>query len=321
MGSPDGNGSSTGEGRKGALLLLRGGGSNHAVGSDDRASSLPSANALRPDSNLSLGWYRPAEPEDRPPGRGHRDQWSTHEASGQEDDQPARLTAAAARLDLGAGPAPGDVGDGPLGARRPRPRPRSSPRGGLGRETGLVGLAKLRRLAAIRLAPGAPEVRKPRLPAVVGALLLVALVSAGVAALEQAGSGRHGARAQVGSALNPSQLRRMFLSEGTSRLDALSRAPAVMSVKQPSAIHTRRTSGTARGPASRGSRTGGPRISSNSGNSTPVSHAAATTQPVSPGIPGARTNSGATPPAETPAQTMPVQRSPVQQKPTQQTVH
>ncbi len=49
MESPDGNGSSTGKGRKGALLLLRGG-SNHAVDSEGHTSTLPSANALRPDS-------------------------------------------------------------------------------------------------------------------------------------------------------------------------------------------------------------------------------------------------------------------------------
>jgi hypothetical protein len=72
MGSPDGNGSNTGEGRKGALLLLHGRRPTEADGTSERASTLPSSNALRPDSGLNLGWYRPAAPGDRPADAGDR---------------------------------------------------------------------------------------------------------------------------------------------------------------------------------------------------------------------------------------------------------
>ena len=102
MGSPDGHGSSTGEGRKGALLLLRGGRRTEADGTSERASALPSSNALRPDSNLNLGWYRPAAPEERPGASGKRDGWSSHDGPPQADEQQSIVTAAATRLDLGA---------------------------------------------------------------------------------------------------------------------------------------------------------------------------------------------------------------------------
>ncbi len=85
MESPDGNGSSTGEGRKGALLVLRGG-SNDAVDPESHTSTLPSANALRPDSNLNLGWYRPAARDDGGQESRRRDHWSGDQESGQTDE-------------------------------------------------------------------------------------------------------------------------------------------------------------------------------------------------------------------------------------------
>ena len=119
MRSPDGNGRSTGEGRKGALLVLHGGRRGGREDTGERASAVPSSNALRPDSNLNLGWYRPAEPVgSRPPGVGADDR-STAERSTQNGGHDGALAAAAARLDLGPGPALlHDADEFPLGARR-----------------------------------------------------------------------------------------------------------------------------------------------------------------------------------------------------------
>ena len=195
---PDGHGSSTGEGRKGALLLLRGG-SSHAVDHEGDTSSLPSAKALRPDSNLNLGWYRPATPDDGAQESRRRDQWSGDQKSGQTDEHHARGRAAAARLDLDARPAPGNVPDSALCPRRPRRALACSSRAGRAREAGLgrEGLAKLQRWAAARFDPRAREVRKRPLAAVIGALLLATLASAVVMALGQRGGPQRGGVAQI----------------------------------------------------------------------------------------------------------------------------
>ena len=180
MGSPDGNGSSTGEGRKGALLLVHGRRPTEADGTSERASTLPSSNALRPDSGLNLGWYRPAPPEERPADDGDR---NSHGAPRQADEPQSTVLATAARVDLRANPAPSDPSDSPLGARRPRGKPASSPQ----RETGLarVGVANVRRLAAALLGPVAREVRKR--PRAVGIAVVLLVAVAVVTAHEQPG--------------------------------------------------------------------------------------------------------------------------------------
>ena len=201
MGSPDGNGSSTGEGRNAALLLLRGGRQSEGDGTFERASALPSSNALRPDSNLNLGWYRPAAPDDASQESGKRDESTIDDEPGRADEQQSMVTAARTRLDLSVSQASCDLSDSPLGARRRREEPgRSS--GGRRRGNGRarVGLARRRRLAAVGLGPRARELGK-RPPAVgAAAVLLVCVAFATVTALDQPGS-PHPVTGHIGSAV------------------------------------------------------------------------------------------------------------------------
>lgn len=326
MGSPDGHGSSTGEGRKVALLLLRGRSPTEADGTSERASTLPSSNALRPDSNLNLGWYRPAAPEERPPASGGRDERSSRDDPGQADERQSTLTAAATCLDLGAEPAPSNPSDSPLGARRSRDRSTRGSQEGRRRAPGLARVrgARPARLAAVWVRPWAREVRKRPLAAGVSAALLVAVVFAAATAVEQP-SNLHGRAAQPGSALSASQLRRVFLSEVTSGLDALSRSEFKAAdgspVQRRSGSHAQRLSGTARGRASRSDRTKAARMSRSSGHSTPVGHAAATSESGAQGTSGTGMDAGTIAAPQSAAQTTPVQQAPLQQTSSQQPVH
>jgi hypothetical protein len=186
MRSPEGNGDSSGEGRKGALLLLRDR-PREADGTSKRASTLPSSNALRPDSGLNLGWYRPAAPEERPAAGADRNEWSSGDEPRGLEEPHSIVTATATRVDLRANPAPSDPNDSPLGARRPRRTPTGSSQHIRRRETGLapVGAATVRRWAAILLAPVAREVRKR--PRAVGTAAVLLVAFAVVTALEQPG--------------------------------------------------------------------------------------------------------------------------------------
>jgi hypothetical protein len=129
MGSPDGNGSSTGEGRNGALLLLHGGRRKQGNSTSERASALPSSNALRPDSNLNLGWYRPAASDDTSRESGERDESTIHDEPGRADAGQSMVTVATAPLDLSVNQASCDPSGSPLGARRRRDEPESSEQG------------------------------------------------------------------------------------------------------------------------------------------------------------------------------------------------
>ena len=318
MRSPDGNGSSTGEGRKGALLLLHGR-PTEADGTSERAATLPSSNALRPDSNLNLGWYRPAVPEDRPEDAADR---SSYGAPGQANEPHS--TALATAVDLRASPASSDPSDSPLGARRPRGTPAGSSQQTRRREPGLarVGVASARRMAAVLLGPVAREARKRQLAVGIAAVLLFAI--AAVSVLEQPAN-PHRNPAQPGSELSASQFRGVFLSEVTRGLAALSRISFNASIGTVAQVHSgspaHRPSRTARARASRSNHAMPARASASSGRSTRVSHAV-TSQSVSRGTRSAGVDSGTAASAETPAQTTPVQQSPVQQtSSSQQPVH
>src|SRR5579884_3749968 len=100
MKSPDGNGSSTGEGRKGALLLLRGGRRTAADRTSERTSAVPSSNALRPDSNLNLGWYRPATPEAGLRDFGKGEGRTSYDLPRWADEPESSVTANATSVDL-----------------------------------------------------------------------------------------------------------------------------------------------------------------------------------------------------------------------------
>ena len=320
MGSPDGNGSSTGEGRKGALLLLHGRRPTEADGTSERAATLPSSNALRPDSGLNLGWYRPAAPEERPADGGDRNEWSSPSEPRRQEEPHSMVTATATRVDLRANPAPNDPSDSPLGARRPRGTPASSPQ----RETGLarVGVANVRRLAAVLLVPVAREVRKRPRAVGIAAALLVAL--AAVSELEQPANPHRNA-ARPGSALGASQLGGVFLSDVTRGLAALSRSEFNASIGTMAPAHSgsraHRPSGTGRARASQSRHAIAAPISASSGRSTPVSHVAATSQSISHLTPSAGRDSATTAAAGTPAQTTSEQQAPAQQISTQQPVH
>ena len=327
MKSPDGHGSSTGEGREGALLLLRGGGPTNADNASQRALALPSSNALRPDSNLNLGWYRPATPDDSQRDGGERDEWPVHDEPGQTEEGRSTVAAAEMRLGLHAEPTPCDLNESPLGARRSRSRPAGSSHEARGRETGRarVALARLRRLAAVGLDPGARQLRK-RPPAVgVATVLLVLVAFAAVTALDQPG-GRHRGAAHIGSGIEASDLQREFLSKVASSLSVLSRSELRATVgtavqpRSPSDAHRRFEIARARGKQRNHTRAA--RISSTSSHSTPVSNTtAATSQSTSDSTPSAGSDSGTTTTPEAPAQTTPVQQTPVQQTGTQQPVH
>jgi len=318
MASPDGNGSSTGEGRKGALLLLRGRPPD-ADGTSERASTLPSSNALRPDSGLNLGWYRPAAPEERPADGGDRDQWSSRDEPRRLEEPHSKATATATRVDLRANP-PSDPRDSPLGARRPKGTLASSPQ----RETGRarVGIANVRRLAAALLAPVAREARKRPRAVGIAAVLLVALAAA--TALEQPAN-QHRNAAQSGSAHSANQFPGVFLSEVTRGLDALSRSEidaSLGSVAQAdSGSSAHRLSGTGRARASRSKHAIAARVSASSGRSTPVSHAAVTSQSVSQQTRSAGRDSATTAAAGRAAQPTSERQAPVQQTSTEQPVH
>lgn len=320
MGSPDGNGSSTGEGRNAALLLLRGGRRTQGNGTSERASALPSSNALRPDSNLNLGWYRPAVSDDALQESGKRDESTIHDEPGRADERQSMVTAVTTRLDLSVSQASCDLSDSPLGARRRRDEPGRS-EGGRRRESGRarVGLARRRRLAAVGLGPRARELGK-RPPAVgVAAVLLVCVAFATVTALDQPGS-PHPVTGHIGSAAEASQPQRGFLSKVASSLSALGRSGLEATVGTPvhrrsrSDAHRRSEIARVRGRQSNHTRTA--RISRASAHSTPVSHTA-----TSQGTSNAGSDSGTTSTAGAPAQTTPAQQTPVQQTSTQQSVH
>lgn len=319
MGSPDGNGSSTGEGRKGALLLLHGR-PPEADGTSERAATLPSSNALRPDSGLNLGWYRPAAPEGTRADGEDRDRWSSRDEPRRPEEPHSIVTATATRVDLRANPAPSDPSDSPLGARRPRGKPAISAQ----RETGLarVGVAEVRRLAAVLLGPVAREVRKRPRAVGIAAVLLVAIAAA--TALEQPAN-QHRNATQPGSAHSANQFPGAFLSEVTRGLDALSRSEINASLGSVAQAHSgssaHRPSGTGRARASRSKHAIAARVSASSGRSTPVGHAAVTRQSVSQQTRSAGSDSATTAAAGSAAQPTSEQQAPVQQTSTQQPVH
>jgi hypothetical protein len=224
MESPEGNGRSTDEGRNGALLLLRGG---LPVGGDDppdRASALPSSNALRPDSNLNLGWYRPAEREDSEGRSACVDDALRGRGVSQSSGEEPTIAAAAALLDLVPGPAPRDLGDLPLGVRRST---RNTPSGASldrARATrlGRGNLHTLRRWVEAGVATTARATGKRRMTVVAGGMLLLALLSGVAVVLVESGSPGHSARPPARSAL--SQLPRALLSDVTSSVASLGRA-------------------------------------------------------------------------------------------------
>lgn len=234
--------------------------------------------------------------------------------------------AAATRLDLGAQPTPSDLGDSPLGVRRSRNTLAGSSHEDRRRETGLVrvGVARLRRSAAVRPGSSTREGRKRPLAAAVAAVLLVAAAFAAMTALEQP-TRPHRDVVAIPSALNASHLQRQFLSEVSSSLGALSRseyrASVGASVQPGSRSHAHRPSGNARPRASHTNQTAAARVSTSSVHSTLVSHTAATSQSVSQGTSSAGSDSGTTAAPEGPAETTPVQQAPVQQTSTQQPVH
>ena len=319
MESPDGNGSSTGEGRKGALLVLRGGGPTEADGTSERATALPSSNALRPDSNLNLGWYRPAAPEGVLRQPGELDEWTVHDEPDRAREPQPTGEPAAIRLDFHAEPAPSDLNDSPLGARRPRDALTGSSQPSSRREAGIgrVEIAKLRPLAAVRLGRGARVFRRWALAAGIGAVVAVVLVFAAVTAPMQPGNQDQDV-AQTGSELSANQLGGGFLSTIAIRLDTLSqnefRAGSPEQSRSGSRAH--RWSEAPRARRRHSNHTGAVRSSTSSHRSTPVSHTAATSQSVSQGTSSARSDSGTTAAAEPPAET-----TPVQQTSTQQPVH
>lgn len=323
MGSPDGHGSSTGEGRKGALLLLRGGRRMEGDGASERASALPSSNALRPDSNLNLGWYRPAAPDGVLRDSGKLDEWTLHEQPDPASEPQPTGERAAIRLDFHAEPAPADLSHSPLGARQPRDEqagrsePLSRREAGLGR----VEIAKLRRLAAARLGRGARVFRRP-LAAGLGAVLALVLVFAVVTALKQSGNRRQDV-AQTGSELGASRLGGGFLSTVTLPLDTLSKHEFRVGGPEQSRSGRRahRWSEAARAHLGPTNHTGALRISTSSHRSTPVSYITATSHSVAQGTSSAGSDSGTTAAAELPAETTPVRQAPAQQTSTQQPVH
>ena len=323
MGSPDGNGSSTGEGRKGALLLLRG--RPPEAGTPERASTLPSSNALRPDSGLNLGWYRPAAPEDRFRESREGDESSSHDESGRGGERQSIAVAATTRLDLSANQASWDLDDSPLGARRPRGKPGNSEER-RARETGRarVGLARVRGLAAVGLGTRARELRRHPPAMVVAAGLLVVVAVATVSVLNQPGRQRRGP-AHIGSVVEAGQLQREFLSKVASSISALSgsdlKSTVDTAVQHRSGSDAHRRSETARARGKRSNHPTAVRISRSPGHSTPVSHVAASNQSNSQRTPSAGSDSGTTAAAETPAQSTPSQQTPVQQTSTQQPVH
>jgi len=330
MGSPDGNGRSTGEGREGALLLLRGGRAPEVDGASERASTLPSSNALRPDSGLNLGWYRPTAPEQRSQESRDQARPAGHDGPGRVDGREPMVRAAATPLDLRAESAPSDSSDSPLGARRPSNKlSGSSPHAGR-RETGLAHLAfaKLRRSSAVRLGPGAREVRKRALAVGLVAVLLAAVAFGAVSALEQPSNPRRDV-AQSGGAVSASQLRRTFLYAVASGVVALNRsgfgASAGIGIRARSGSDAHRLSETAGVRAGHAGHAAAARVSASSGRSDPVGHAAASGESASQRSPSVGSDSeiqAAHPPAQTSSdEQAPVQQAPDQPTSTEQPVH
>jgi hypothetical protein len=325
MGSPDGNGSSTGEGRNAALLLLRGGRRTGGNGTFERGSTLPSSNALRPDSNLNLGWYRPATPEDGSRALGERDESATHDEPARADERQPMVIAPATRLDLSANPASCDLDDFPLGARRSRDKAGHSEEGGArGSGWARVGLARLRRSAAVWLGAVAGEFRRRPSAMAVAAGLLVVVAFAAVIALDQPGRPYRGSQ-HIGSAVESSHLQGEFLSKVARSLSALSGTGSTSNMdgaaqhRAGSDAHPRSEIARAHGKQSNHPRAAS--ISRSFGRSTPVSHAAAGGESNSQRTASAGSDSEATATAETPPQGTPSQQTPVQQTSTQQPVH
>jgi hypothetical protein len=322
MRSPDGNGSSTGEGRKGALLLLRGGRRTDDNGPSDRASGVPSSNALRPDSNLNLGWYRPAAPEGVLREPGALDERAVPDETDRAGESQPTGEAAAIRLDLQAEPSPTDLNDCPLGARRRRDAPAGSSQAGSRRAAGLgrVEIATLRRVAAAQLGRGARAFR-PALAVGIGAALAVGLAFAAVAALEQPGH-QHQEVAQTGSEHSASRLGGGFLSAVASRLDTLSQNEFRAGGSERFGFGSRahRLSEALRTRRRQINRTIAVRTSTSSHRSTPISHTAVSSQSVAQGTSGAVSHSGTTAAVEPSSEITPVQQAPVQTS-TQQRVN
>jgi hypothetical protein len=297
--------------------MLRGGRRPEDGRVSERAATLPSSNALRPDSNLNLGWYRPAAPHDASRESGERDKSTIPDEPGRADERQSMVTAATKGLDLSVNQASCDLSESPLGARRRREEPGRSVRGRR-RENGRarLGLARRRRLAAVGLGPRARELGT-RAPAFcVAAVLFVSVAVAAVAALDQPGSPHH-----VAGHIGPqaSQPQREFLSKVASSLSALGRrdlkATLGTPVQRRSRSDAHRRPEIARVHGRQRNHTRAARISRNPAHSTPVSHAA-----TSGGTASAGSGSG-TATAEAPAQTTPSQQTPVQHTSTQQPVH
>jgi hypothetical protein len=111
----------------------------------------------------------------------------------------------------------------------------------------------------------------------------------------------------------------------TRGLAAVSRSEFNASIRTVAQAHSgnraHRQSGTGRARASQRRHAMAARFSASSGRSTPVSHAAATSQSVSQQTQSAGGNSATTAAAGTPAQATSEQQAPVQQTSTQQPVH
>lgn len=218
MASPDGNGNGTGEGRKRALLLLRGDGPTGPVDSDGRASSLPSANALRPDSNLNLGWYRPIEGE--PPA-----ERADHPFTGLPYPRDWQR-GAAAELDLEPVAAPNGAAGSPLGARRPT-KPAAA-----GAAAMPSGTFRALRSAGAILRDGRltwPVMRARwasgrHVAASAGVMGVALLGVTAMTLLSTSAQFPRGARTHIQSEPNPTQLPNGFVSVVIDRLDALNRS-------------------------------------------------------------------------------------------------
>jgi hypothetical protein len=328
MGSPDGHGSSTGEGREGALLLLRGGRAPEADGMSERSSTLPSSNALRPDSGLNLGWYRPDAPDRRPPDTNDLDERPGHDEPRGAGEPESTLMAVPTRLDLRTGAARSDPTASPLGARRPRSTPARGSQASRRRGAGpaRVGVGELRRLAAVRLGPGAREVFTRPVVAGIAAVLL-AVIAVAVIALEHP-TRPHRDPAQTASALKTRLPGAWFLSDVTSGLDALGRsgftAAARTRLQASSRSDTHQSSRTVRATSRQSGHRHPARMSATSRPPTRVSQGGSTSQTVSEGPTNSGTASGSTADAGASEQTTPVQHTPAQQTPetsTQQPVH
>jgi hypothetical protein len=300
--------------------LLRGGRPLEA----ERASTLPSSNALRPDSNLNLGWYRPATPEAKPHDSGDGDAWTSYDEPRETDEPQSLVAAGAISVDLYPNPSASDPSDSPLGARGPRSTPAESSHETRRREIRLarVGVVDLRRLVVVRLWPGVRELRRRTVAAGVASVLLVAAATAAVTGLQQPGN-QHRVAAHAVAGLRANQLGGAFLSSVTSRLTALSESEFEVGsrVQRHSGSHAHRQAQASRARGGQRDRTRAARISMSSGRSTPMSHATDTSRYVSQGTSGVGSDSGTTAASEAPAETTPVQQTLARRTSTQGPVH